>query len=64
MLTIKRQGGTTRNLIHLGDDTFSPVGAPSVRIAFSFAQDPDAPFASSLSITAPRPLVSGVRGGC
>ena len=63
-LTIQRPGGTSRNLIHLGDCAFSPAGAPNVRIVFTFVSDPNMPFANSLSITAPRPLVTGLRLGC
>jgi hypothetical protein len=61
MLTISRAGGTARNLVHHGAHTFSPVGAPHVRIAFSIPRSDGARLASSLSITAPRPLISATR---
>jgi hypothetical protein len=34
-LTFLRVGGSARNLVHVGDRTFFPVGAPKVAIRFS-----------------------------
>jgi len=35
ILTFKRAGGTARNLFHVGDLAFYPVGAPLVRVRFA-----------------------------
>jgi hypothetical protein len=34
LLRFQRSGGSARNLVAVGDDTFHPVGAPAVRIRF------------------------------
>lgn len=36
---MKREGATERGLLHLGDRTFHPAGAPAVRIRFQMDGD-------------------------
>jgi len=56
-LQIGRKGSSPRKLNKIDENTFSPVGAPSVRIIFKIANDK----AISLSIHEPEPLVTAVR---
>lgn len=56
-LQIARKGSSARGLNKVDDNTFSPVGAPSVRIIFKVTNDR----AGSLSVHEPEPLVTAVR---
>ncbi len=61
VLSLGAVGGSWRGLTHLGDHTFHPAGAPSVRITFSFAETGGGAPASSLAISAPVPLITAKR---
>jgi hypothetical protein len=56
-IALARSGGTARGLVFLGDDTFHPVGAPSVRVRF----DMQAGAAAALAIWAPDLVVRAQR---
>ena len=56
-LQIGRKGSSARRLCKVDDNTFAPVGAPSVRIIFKVTNDK----AVSLSVHEPEPLVTAVR---
>lgn len=46
-----------RTLFHVGEDTFHPTGAPSVRLVFAVSSGR----AESVEITAPEPLLNAIR---
>jgi hypothetical protein len=54
--TFTRQGGSARNLFHVGDRAFFPVGAPLVRIRFEAAAD-----GMRLTVHDPSPVLVAVR---
>ena len=54
---IGRKGSSARKLNKIGESSFSPAGAPSVKIIFKITSDK----AVSLSIHEPEPLVTAVR---
>jgi len=54
---IARKGSSPRGLKKVDEYTFSPAGAPSVKIIFKITNDK----AASLSIHEPEPLVTAVR---
>jgi hypothetical protein len=56
-LQIGRKGSSPRALRKVDENTFSPAGAPSVKIIFKITNDK----AVSLSVHEPEPLVSAVR---
>ena len=56
-LQIGRKGSFGRGLTKVDENTFSPVGAPSVKIIFKITGDK----AVSLSVHEPEPLVTAVR---
>jgi len=56
-LQIGRKGAFQRGLTKVDENTFSPVGAPSVKIVFKITNEK----AVSLSVHEPQPLVSAVR---
>jgi hypothetical protein len=56
-LQIGRKGSSPRALRKVDENTFSPAGAPSVKIIFKVATDK----AVSLSVHEPEPLVTAVR---
>ncbi|HJS55799.1 MAG TPA: hypothetical protein VJ765_14700 [Chitinophagaceae bacterium] len=56
-LQIGRKGSSPRKLNKIDENTFSPAGAPSVKIIFRITNDK----AVSLSIHEPEPLVSAAR---
>ena len=56
-LQIGRKGSSPRKLNKIDENTFSPVGAPSVRIIFKLTNDK----AVSLSVHEPEPLITAVR---
>ena len=56
-LQIGRKGSFQRGLTKVDEYTFSPVGAPSVKIIFKITNDK----ALSLSVHEPQPLVTAVR---
>ena len=56
-LQIGRKGSSPRKLNKTDENTFSPVGAPSVKVIFKVQNDK----AVSLSVHEPQPLVTAVR---
>lgn len=54
--TFTRHGGTARNLFHVGDRAFFPVGAPNVRIRFEAGAD-----GMRLTVHDPSPVLVAVR---
>ena len=56
-LQIGRKGAFQRGLTKVDENSFSPVGAPSVKIVFKITSDK----AASLSVHEPEPLVTAVR---
>ncbi len=57
MLQVTRKGGSALRLSKVDEHTFSPAGAPSVKIIFKINTDK----AASFSIHEPEPLVTAVR---
>jgi hypothetical protein len=57
-LRFKRVGTSARNLVHLGDHAFHPVGAPVVRVRFSLTED--AP-ATTLTVFDPELVLTAKR---
>ena len=56
-LSIRRKGGSSRRLFHLGEHRFHPAGAPDTSIAFTM----DASRATRITITTPAPLIEASR---
>ena len=56
-LQIGRKGSSPRKLNKIDEGSFSPAGAPSVKIIFKVTNDK----AASLSVHEPEPLVTGIR---
>jgi len=56
-LQVGRKGSSSRKISKVDENTFSPAGAPSVRIIFKVTGDK----AVSLSVHEPEPLVTAVR---
>ena len=59
-LRFKRSGTSARNLMHVGDHAFHPVGAPAVRVRFAVAADTPA---SELTVFDPELVLTAKRVG-
>jgi hypothetical protein len=55
-LSLTREGGIARGLVHLGDNTFHPAGASAVRV--TFRQTPDA---VTLTVHDPAPVLTATK---
>ncbi len=55
-LSLTREGGIARGLVHLGENTFHPAGASAVRVIFTQAPD-----AVTLTVHDPVPMLTATK---